>query len=118
MRKRAGVARALALDPAILFLDEPTAGLDPIGASEFDDLIRTLRDALGLTVFIITHDLDTLYAICDRVAVLADRPVVDVAPVADLERLDHPWIRRYFLGRSEEHTSELPSLMRIQYAVL
>src|SRR3546814_5128940 len=71
MRKRAGVARALALDPAILFLDEPTAGLDPIGASEFDDLIRTLRDALGLTVYIITHDLDTHYAICDRVAVLA-----------------------------------------------
>src|SRR3546814_3116390 len=99
MRKRAGVGRALALDPAILFLDEPTAGLEPIGASEFDDLIRTLRDALGLTVFIITHDLDTLYAICDRVAVLADRTVVAVAPVADLERSDHPWIRRYFLGR-------------------
>lgn len=98
MRKRAGVARALALDPAILFLDEPTAGLDPIGASEFDELIRTLRDALGLTVFIITHDLDTLYAICDRVAVLADRTVVAVAPVADLEQSDHPWIRRYFLG--------------------
>ncbi|PHP21614.1 ABC transporter ATP-binding protein [Sphingobium sp. IP1] len=98
MRKRAGVARALALDPAILFLDEPTAGLDPIGANEFDELIRTLRDALGLTVFIITHDLDTLYAICDRVAVLADRKVVAVAPVADLERSDHPWIRRYFLG--------------------
>ncbi|WP_336966455.1 ABC transporter ATP-binding protein [Sphingobium aquiterrae] len=98
MRKRAGVARALALDPAILFLDEPTAGLDPIGASEFDDLIRTLRDALGLTVFIITHDLDTLYAICDRVAVLADRKVIATAPVAELERSDHPWIRSYFLG--------------------
>lgn len=98
MRKRAGVARALALDPAILFLDEPTAGLDPIGASEFDDLIRTLRDALGLTVFLITHDLDTLHAICDRVAVLADRKVIAVAPVAELERSDHPWIRSYFLG--------------------
>ncbi|MHA3790631.1 ATP-binding cassette domain-containing protein [Sphingomonas sp. YL-JM2C] len=98
MRKRAGVARALALDPAILFLDEPTAGLDPIGASEFDDLIRMLRDALGLTVFLITHDLDTLYAICNRVAVLADRKVIAVATVAELERSDHPWIRRYFLG--------------------
>jgi len=98
MRKRAGVARAIALDPEILFLDEPTAGLDPIGAAEFDELIRNLRDALGLTVFIITHDLDTLYAICDRVAVLADRKVVAVAPVAELERSDHPWIRSYFLG--------------------
>mgnify|MGYP000592575081 CR=1 FL=1 len=98
MRKRAGVARAIALDPDILFLDEPTAGLDPIGASEFDELIRTLRDALGLTVFMITHDLDTLYAICDRVAVLADRKVVAVAPVAELERSDHPWVRTYFLG--------------------
>lgn len=98
MRKRAGVARAIALDPDILFLDEPTAGLDPIGASEFDDLIRSLRDALGLTVFMITHDLDTLYAICDRVAVIADRKVVAVAPVAELEKSDHPWIKSYFLG--------------------
>src|SRR3546814_18336747 len=73
MRKRASLARALALDPLLLFLDEPTAGLDPIGAAAFDDLIRSLRDTLGLTVFLITHDLDTLYAICARVAVLADR---------------------------------------------
>ena len=78
MRKRAGLARALALDPPLLFLDEPTAGLDPIGAAAFDHLIRTLQQALGLTVFLITHDLDTLYAICDRVAVLADRKVVVV----------------------------------------
>ncbi len=98
MRKRAGVARAIAIDPDILFLDEPTAGLDPIAASEFDDLVRTLRDALGLTVFMITHDLDTLYAICDRVAVVADRKIVAVAPVGELEQSDHPWIRRYFLG--------------------
>src|SRR5690606_30696501 len=76
MRKRAGVARALALDPPLLFLDEPTAGLDPIGAAAFDRLIRTLQQALGLTVFLITHDLDTLYAICDRIAVLADGKVV------------------------------------------
>ena len=75
MRKRAGIARALALDPELLFLDEPTAGLDPIGAAAFDQLIVELRDRLGLTVFLITHDLDTLYAICDRVAVLADRKV-------------------------------------------
>nr|WP_294443959.1 ATP-binding cassette domain-containing protein [uncultured Sphingomonas sp.] len=98
MRKRAGVARAIALDPDILFLDEPTAGLDPIAAGEFDELIRTLRDALGLTVFMITHDLDTLYAICDRVAVLADRKVVAIAPIDELERSDHPWIKSYFLG--------------------
>jgi len=98
MRKRAGVARAIALDPDILFLDEPTAGLDPIAAGEFDDLVKTLRDALGLTVFMITHDLDTLYAICDRVAVVADRKIVAVAPVAELEQSDHPWIKSYFLG--------------------
>src|SRR5690606_28532231 len=78
MRKRAGIARALAIDPELLFLDEPTAGLDPIGAAAFDELIVELRNALGLTVFLITHDLDTLYAICDRVAVLADKKVVAV----------------------------------------
>jgi phospholipid/cholesterol/gamma-HCH transport system ATP-binding protein len=98
MRKRAGLARALALDPPLLFLDEPTAGLDPIGAAAFDHLTRTLQQALGLTVFLITHDLDTLYAICDRVAVLADRKVIAVAPVAELERLDHPWVQDYFNG--------------------
>lgn len=98
MRKRAGVARAIALDPDILFLDEPTAGLDPIAAAEFDDLIRTLRDALGFTVFIITHDLDTLYAICDRVAVVADKKIAAVATIKELERSDHPWIRSYLLG--------------------
>ncbi|HET8819143.1 MAG TPA: ATP-binding cassette domain-containing protein, partial [Xanthomonadaceae bacterium] len=84
MRKRAGLARALALDPPLLFLDEPTAGLDPIGADAFDRLVRTLQQALGLTVFLITHDLDTLYAICDRVAVLADRKVVINAPIAEV----------------------------------
>jgi phospholipid/cholesterol/gamma-HCH transport system ATP-binding protein len=98
MRKRAGLARALALDPPLLFLDEPTAGLDPIGAAAFDHLIRTLQEALGLTVFLITHDLDTLYAICDRVAVLADRRILAVAPVAELERLEHPWVQEYFNG--------------------
>jgi phospholipid/cholesterol/gamma-HCH transport system ATP-binding protein len=98
MRKRAGIARALALDPPLLFLDEPTAGLDPIGAAAFDRLIATLQEALGLTVFLITHDLDTLYAICDRVAVLADRRVIAVAPVQELEHLDHPWVQDYFNG--------------------
>src|SRR5690606_4719464 len=98
MRKRAGLARALALDPPLLFLDEPTAGLDPIGAAAFDHLLRTLQQALGLTVFPITHDLDTLYAICDRVAVLADRRILEVAPIAELERLQHPWVQDYFHG--------------------
>jgi phospholipid/cholesterol/gamma-HCH transport system ATP-binding protein len=98
MRKRAGIARALALDPELLFLDEPTAGLDPIGAAAFDQLILELRDALGLTVFLITHDLDTLYAICDRIAVLADRKVVAVGTIPELLALDHPWIQEYFGG--------------------
>jgi phospholipid/cholesterol/gamma-HCH transport system ATP-binding protein len=98
MRKRAGLARALALDPPLLFLDEPTAGLDPIGAAAFDELILTLQQALGLTVFLITHDLDTLYAICDRVAVIADHKVVITAPVEEVERSEHPWIREYFHG--------------------
>ena len=98
MRKRVGLARALALDPELLFLDEPTAGLDPIGAAAFDDLIRQLSDDLGLTVFMITHDLDSLYAITDKVAVLADKHVVAKAPVRELEHSEHPWIREYFLG--------------------
>ncbi|MBA4040833.1 MAG: ABC transporter ATP-binding protein [Sphingobium sp.] len=98
MRKRAGLARALALDPELLFLDEPTAGLDPIGAAGFDDLTRALQQTLGLTVFLITHDLDTLYAICDRVAVLADRRVIAVGTIEELLALDHPWIQSYFRG--------------------
>ena len=98
MKKRAGLARALALDPEILFLDEPTAGLDPVGAAQFDELILTLRDALGLTVFLITHDLDTLFAICDRVAVLAEQRVLINAPLPEVLALPHPWIRDYFHG--------------------
>ena len=98
MRKRAGLARAIAMDPELLFLDEPTAGLDPIAAQQFDQLILELSRSLGLTVFMITHDLDSLYAICDRVAVIADKKVVATAPIAELETSDHPWIREYFLG--------------------
>jgi phospholipid/cholesterol/gamma-HCH transport system ATP-binding protein len=98
MKKRAGLARALALDPELLFLDEPTAGLDPIGAAAFDDLTKALQKTLGLTVFLITHDLDTLYAICDRVAVLADKRVIAVGTIDELLALDHPWIQEYFNG--------------------
>ncbi|AKM11855.1 iron ABC transporter ATP-binding protein [Croceicoccus naphthovorans] len=111
MKKRAGVARALALDPELLFLDEPTAGLDPIGAAAFDKLTRELTDTLGLTVFLITHDLDTLHAICDRVAVIADKKVIAVGTIPELLALDHPWIQDYFNGprgraaaTSYEHT--------------
>src|SRR6185436_21170934 len=88
MRKRAALARALALDPDIVFLDEPTAGLDPIGAAQFDELLRELSRSLGFTVFLITHDLDTLYTVTDRIAVLADQKVLVTAPVAELEK--HP----------------------------
>ena len=109
MRKRAGIARALALDPELLFLDEPTAGLDPIGAAAFDQLILELRDRLDLTVLLITHDLDTLYAICDRVAVIADRKVIAIGTIPELLALDHEWIQEYFggpRGRAAEEAVE------------
>src|SRR6476620_11384821 len=98
MVKRAGLARALALDPELLFLDEPTAGLDPIAAAAFDQLVRGLKERLGLTVFLITHDLDTLHAVCDRIAVLADKHVIGVGTIPELLALDHPWIQEYFNG--------------------
>lgn len=98
MKKRAGLARALAMDPELLFLDEPTAGLDPIGAAAFDELTKSLQQTLGLTVFLITHDLDTLYAICDRVAVLADKKVIAIGTIDELLATDHPWIQEYFNG--------------------
>ncbi|WP_407682254.1 ABC transporter ATP-binding protein [Pseudomonas laurentiana] len=98
MIKRAALARALALDPDILFLDEPTAGLDPIGAAAFDQLILTLRDALGLSVFLITHDLDTLYTITDRVAVLSQKKVLVAAPIAQVAETEDAWIQDYFHG--------------------
>jgi phospholipid/cholesterol/gamma-HCH transport system ATP-binding protein len=99
MRKRAGLARALALDPGILFLDEPTSGLDPIAAAAFDRLIHNLQQTLGLTVYMITHDLDSIFAVCDRVAVLADKHVVRVGQPMDLVRNPgHPWVKEYFCG--------------------
>jgi phospholipid/cholesterol/gamma-HCH transport system ATP-binding protein len=98
MTKRAGLARALALDPEIVFLDEPTSGLDPIGAAEFDELIMTLRDTLGLTVFMVTHDLDSLHTACDRIAVLADHKVLVEGPMSKMLEFDHPWVRSYFRG--------------------
>jgi phospholipid/cholesterol/gamma-HCH transport system ATP-binding protein len=118
MKKRAGLARALALDPELLFLDEPTAGLDPIGAAAFDTLTQSLQKTLGLTVFLITHDLDTLYAICDRVAVLADKKVIAVGTIDELLALDHPWIEEYFKGprgraavaTQEHHAAEQASI--------
>ena len=98
MKKRAGLARALALDPEIVFLDEPTAGLDPIGAAKFDELIVNLKESLGLTVFMVTHDLDTLHATCDRVAVLAEKRVMACGPLEEVRKTDHPWIQEYFSG--------------------
>lgn len=96
MTKRAALARALALDPEIVFLDEPTSGLDPISASDFDALISTLQQTLGLTVFMVTHDLDSLNTVCDRVAALSDGKIVEVGPIEQLVGSQHPWVRSYF----------------------
>ncbi|MGY2049967.1 ABC transporter ATP-binding protein [Methylobacterium sp. JK268] len=99
MIKRAALARALALDPEVLFLDEPTSGLDPIGAGEFDDLVATLQKTLGLTVFMVTHDLDSLYTACDRIAALGDGQIIAAGPIEDMLASDHPWLRSYFHGK-------------------
>ncbi|MCX7325535.1 MAG: ATP-binding cassette domain-containing protein [Hyphomicrobiales bacterium] len=99
MIKRAALARALALDPEVVFLDEPTSGLDPIGAADFDDLIRTLQQTLGLTVFMVTHDLDSLASSCDRIAALADKKVVAVGELKDMRTSTHPWVKSYFRGK-------------------
>ena len=97
--KRAALARALALDPAIVFLDEPTSGLDPIGAAEFDELIAKLRDTMGLTVYMVTHDLDSLFSVADRIAVLGDKRVLAQGTVEDMLANDHEWIKSYFRGK-------------------
>jgi phospholipid/cholesterol/gamma-HCH transport system ATP-binding protein len=99
MIKRAALARALALDPEILFLDEPTSGLDPIGAGDFDELIATLQRTLGLTVFMVTHDLDSLYTVCDRIAALGDGHIIAAGPIETMLASDHPWVRSYFHGK-------------------
>lgn len=98
MRKRAAVARALALDPELLFLDEPTAGLDPIAAERFDNLVRELADALGLTVFLVTHDLDTLHAVCDQVAVLYGKKIAHIGTIAEITAVAEGWVKDYFSG--------------------
>lgn len=102
MTKRVALARALALDPAIVFLDEPTSGLDPISAGDFDTLIRTLQKTLGLTVFMVTHDLASLNIVCDRVAALADGKIVAIGPMSTLLRSEHPWVRAYFHGKRSQ----------------
>jgi phospholipid/cholesterol/gamma-HCH transport system ATP-binding protein len=99
MIKRAALARALALDPEIVFLDEPTSGLDPISAGEFDELIRALQQTLGLTVFMVTHDLYSLHSVCDRVAALADGKIIAEGPVDSLMHAEHPWLKAYFGGK-------------------
>jgi phospholipid/cholesterol/gamma-HCH transport system ATP-binding protein len=99
MTKRAALARALALDPEVLFLDEPTSGLDPISAGDIDMLIRTLQQTLSLTVFMVTHDLDTLHSACDRVAALADGRIVAEGPIPAMLASEHPWVKAYFRGK-------------------
>jgi phospholipid/cholesterol/gamma-HCH transport system ATP-binding protein len=102
MTKRVALARALALDPAIVFLDEPTSGLDPIAAGDFDALIKTLQETLGLTVFMVTHDLASMYTECDRVAALADGKIVAIGPMHELLQSEHPWVRAYFHGKRSQ----------------
>jgi len=102
MTKRVALARALALDPAIVFLDEPASGLDPIAAGDFDVLIKTLQKTLGLTVFMVTHDLASLNTVCDRVAALADGKIVAIGPMRELLQSGHPWVRAYFHGKRSQ----------------
>lgn len=99
MIKRAALARALALDPDLVFLDEPTSGLDPIGAADFDELVRTLRDTMGLTVYMVTHDLDSLFSVCDRIAVLGGKKVLVDGTIEDMMQVDDPWVKSYFRGK-------------------
>ncbi len=113
MIKRAALARALALDPDIVFLDEPTSGLDPIGAADFDELIANLRDTMGLTVYMVTHDLDSLFAICDRIAVLGNKKVLVSGSIEDMLTVDDPWVKSYFRGkRARQIDTSAPSRRR------
>jgi phospholipid/cholesterol/gamma-HCH transport system ATP-binding protein len=107
MTKRVALARALALDPELVFLDEPTSGLDPIAAGDFDTLIRTLQQTLGLTVFMVTHDLQSLRTVCDRIAALADGGVIAVGAMSDLRRSSHPWMRAYFGGKRSRALADI-----------
>lgn len=109
MIKRAALARALALDPDIVFLDEPTSGLDPIGAAEFDDMVAILRDTLGLTVYMVTHDLDSLFSVCDRIAVLGNKRVLLVGTLDDMMVSDDPWIKSYFRGKRARRIDRGPT---------
>jgi phospholipid/cholesterol/gamma-HCH transport system ATP-binding protein len=109
MTKRVALARSLALDPELVFLDEPTSGLDPIAAGEFDSLIKTLQQTLGLTVFMVTHDLDSLYTVCNRVAALADGKIVAIGPMVEILDSPHPWVRAYFRGaRGIQRANQVP----------
>lgn len=113
MIKRAALARSLALDPDIVFLDEPTSGLDPIGAADFDELIANLRDTMGLTVYMVTHDLDSLFAICDRIAVLGNKKVLVSGSIEDMLTVDDPWVKSYFRGkRARQIATSAPSRRR------
>jgi phospholipid/cholesterol/gamma-HCH transport system ATP-binding protein len=112
MTKRVALARALALDPEIVFLDEPTSGLDPISAGEFDHLIRTLQQTLGLTVFMVTHDLDSLHTVCDRIAVLADGRVIEAGPMETMLQSEHPWLKAYFRGPRSRMSQMRPGAVR------
>ncbi len=112
MTKRVALARALALDPEIVFLDEPTSGLDPISAGEFDHLIRTLQQTLGLTVFMVTHDLDSLHTVCDRIAVLAEGRVIEAGPMETMLQSEHPWLKAYFRGPRSRMSQMRPGTVR------
>lgn len=109
MNKRAALARALVLDPELVFLDEPTSGLDPVNAEAFDGLIRSLKEVLGLTVFLVTHDLDTLVSVCDRVAVLAEKRVIAIGTLDEVVKNDHPWVQEYFNGPRGRSARHLPA---------
>jgi len=109
MVKRAALARALALDPEVLILDEPTSGLDPVGAGEFDELIVTLRNALGLTVFMVTHDLDSLHTICDRISALGDGRIIATGDMDAMLRIEDPWLRAYFRGKRARAVNAVPA---------